>query len=119
MNRKFKGKSDLPEEHQDLDVDPRIIESLVAMTRGEVDRIVMQCTKAEKLGNLPENVCKLFDFLKMFIANDDHFISDLVDLMVKYCGMTKKFSRGLGCLVSEKYHSRLIHDRFKAGKEET
>ena len=70
-----------------FDIDPRVIEALVGMARGDIMRLMDIAREAERLGTLPQGVCNLFDFLKGLITKDEKYIEALLGMLQTFCGM--------------------------------
>lgn len=50
-----------------FEIDPRVIEALVGMARGDVTHIIDVIKQGEKMGLIPEKVGVLIDFLNGLI----------------------------------------------------
>ena len=55
---------------QNFDIDPRVIEALVGMARGDTMRLLEIVREAENRELNPQGVCSLFDFMKGLILKD-------------------------------------------------
>lgn len=55
---------------QNFDIDPRVIEALVGMARGDTMRLLEIVREAENRELIPQGVCSLFDFMKGLILKD-------------------------------------------------
>lgn len=68
---------------------------------GDLTRLREILFEFEEKKYLPTHTCKIFDLLKCVNAHDHDFIKDIRKLLHHFCTpLDKKFTKGLGCLVS-------------------
>ena len=98
-----------------FEIDPRVIEALVGMARGDVTHIIDVIKQGEKMGLIPEKVGVLIDFLNGLINPQVSFIDSFIDLIITLLGVPEDIAQGIGSMCDENYHSRLVRRMHKMG----
>ena len=98
-----------------FEIDPRVIEALVGMARGDVLRIIDVIKEGEKMNLIPEKVGVLIDFLHGLINPQVSFIDSFIELMITLLGVPQDIAQGIGSMCDENYHNRLVRRMHKAG----
>jgi hypothetical protein len=95
-----------------------VIEALVAMARGDVSRLIEVIKVAERTGLIPEKIGVIIEFIHGLINPDVAFIDVFIELIKELANVPEELAEGIGSIVDENFHSRLVRRKFKEGNPE-
>lgn len=81
-------------------VDPRIINAIVAMTRGSVTSLIRQMRKSK---NVPDSLTDMFELISQLMQGDFTHTEHFVMMLQKYLDIPSEVAQGLGALTSDTY----------------
>jgi hypothetical protein len=91
----------LPNVPPEYAIDPRMIEALISMSRGNVRRVLTLARNSAANDLFPKGVFSLLDFVDGLVRNDGDAIERFLEIFKQY--VDPEIADAVGCLVSEGY----------------